>query len=128
MKILIIFSLSFFALLGTLGFSLIPMHLWSIAMERKIKCPLNSSRYSYLVVSLVLIPICFSILLGTLTLPMVYICLLEMRCGPNRAGGLINLAIFGVSVLVVEVFWTLAKYLWSRRAMREVSLITSHCG
>lgn len=101
--------------------SLIPMHLWSIAIERRIKYPLDLSRRSYLVVALVLLPILFSIWLGSCTLPKVFLCLLKMQCGANRAGGLINLAVFGVSVLLVEVFWLLAKLLWSKWSELKIS-------
>lgn len=114
MNILIIPLLYIFGVLGMLGVSLIPMHLWSIAIERKIKYPLDLSRRSGFVVTLVLLPILFSTWFGSYMLPKVFLCLLEMQCGPNRAAGLINLAMFGVSVLAVEIFWLLAKILWSK--------------
>ena len=114
MDILITPLLCIFGVLGMVGISLIPMHLWSIAIERKIKYPLDLSRRSWFVVTLALLPILFSTLLGSYTLPKVFLCLLEMQCGANRAGGLINLAVFGVSVLAVEIFWLLAKILWSK--------------
>lgn len=101
-------------LLGMAGVALVPMRLWSVVVLRRVKFPLNKTRHGYFVASLVLIPIAGSFIAAYDTMPRVFLCLWDMRCGANRAGGLLNLALFGFSVSVVEMAWLLAKFLWAR--------------
>jgi hypothetical protein len=55
--------------------------------------------------SIVLVPAAFAIFVASETLPRVFACLWEMKCTANRAGGLINLATFGASIVILEVAW-----------------------
>jgi hypothetical protein len=52
------------------------------------------------------------------TMPRVFQCLGESRCSASKAGGLLNLAAFGVSVILVEAIWlvdrAVSKRLWLR--------------
>jgi hypothetical protein len=45
------------------------------------------------------------------SLPRVFRCLWESYCTANRAGGIINLDLFGASVILVEVAWLASRLL-----------------
>jgi len=60
------------------------------------------------------IPIALSLFIASWTIPRVFRCLSDMACGPNRASGLLSLAIFGAAVLVTEIVWQLIGLLLAR--------------
>lgn len=101
-------------LVGMAGVYLVPARVWSVVVRRRIGPALAASSRAYVVTSIVLVPAVFAIFVGSETIPRVFACLWDMKCTANRAGGLINLAAFGASVLILEVAWALAKALWSR--------------
>jgi hypothetical protein len=102
------------ALMGMAGVCLVPMRLWYVVVLRRAGYPLNKSRPAFLIALLVLVPAVLAMFAASQTMPRVFFCLTDMRCGASRAGGLVNLAIFGASVLLMELCWFLAVVLWSR--------------
>ena len=97
-------------LMGMAGVYLVPMRLWHVCVLRRIRLPLHKSWR----VLLVLAPAVLAVFVASRTMPRVFACLADGRCTATRAGGLLNLAIFGVSVALVELGWLLAAVLWSR--------------
>jgi hypothetical protein len=71
--------------------------------------------------AMILCALGFAFYVASDTLPRVHLCLMDStRCGANRAGGMINLANFGISVAIVEVCWIIG-WLGQKYARRGIS-------
>ncbi len=115
---LLIVAVYLLSAVGMAGVWLVPAHLWSLLVSRRIRHPLPRAPRGILIGLLAGIPLAVSIVIGAFTIPRVFRCLSDplMRCGPNRAGGLLALAAFGFSVLLAEVVWQIAAVLCGRSA------------
>ena len=99
---------------GMAGVALVPAHLWSLVVLRRVRSPLPRSMRGMLIAIVVFVPLASSIFVAARTMPRVFGCLSDMRCGPNRAGGLLALAAFGSSVVLAEVIWQMAAVVCGR--------------
>jgi hypothetical protein len=106
-------------LVGMAGIWLVPSRIWQLLVLRKIGRPLSRSRSSIVFALIVSAALALSVYIATDTLPRVFRCLWESRCTSNRAGGLLNLALFGITVLVVEVAWLISGIFLRRCAKNE---------
>ena len=107
------------ALVGMTGVWLIPTRLWSVVVTRRIGVSLTARPDSLIAATALLIATVFSCFVAAATLPGVLRCLENsMMCSANRAMGLLKLAAFGMSVVVVEGVWLGSRLVlgWRRRA------------
>lgn len=101
-------------LVGMAGVCLIPARAWSLISQRRVRYPLPARPLGVLLAIVAFIPIALSVFVASWTIPRVFRCLTDMACGPNRATGLLNLAIFGAMVLVTELVWQITSLLLAR--------------
>ena len=94
--------------IGMAGVWLIPAHVWTLVYQHR-----SPRGLPMLVVLSVVLGV--AALVGANTLPVVFRCLGESRCTGTRAGALIFLDIFGVSVVVVECLWQAFRLFEIRR-------------
>ena len=93
---------------GMAGVALVPAHLWSLVVLRRVRSPLPPGTRGILIAIIAFVPLASAVFVAASTMPRVFGCLSDMRCGPNRAGGLLALAAFGLSVGLAEVIWQIA--------------------
>jgi hypothetical protein len=101
-------------LLGMAGVLLVPMRIWSLIVKRQVAGIPIASGGSIVATFLVAVAIFWSLYMAAETMPVVFRCLYSSRCTSNLAGGLLNLALFGFSVAIVEVLWHGSRILVSR--------------
>jgi hypothetical protein len=102
-------------LVGMAGVLLVPMRIWSLVAKRQVAGIPIASGGSVVASFLVAVAIAWSLYMATETMPVVFRCLYTSRCTANLAGGLLNLALFGFSVAIVEVLWLGSRILVARR-------------
>ena len=107
-------------LVGMAGVWLVPSRLWSVVVLRKIGAPLAVSTRSVLLAVAALLAIAFSMYVALDSLPRVFRCLWEEQCTATRGGGLFNLALYGLTVLLVETTWFVCRSLWSHWSKRAI--------
>lgn len=107
-------------LLGMAGVWLVPRRTWMLVLLFRRGFPGQARRRIFWVALVMLAALGVSLLVGASPLPRVFRCLWDGWCTANRGGGLLNLALFGVSVLVVEACW-----LFCRRPARRWSSSTA---
>jgi len=107
-------------LVGMAGVWLAPSRIWQLLVQRQIGSPLSRSRSSVVFVLIVLAAFALSVYVAADTLPRVFRCLWTNWCTATRGGGLLNLAIFGVTVLVVEAAWFISST-FLRRCTKNVA-------
>jgi len=95
----------FFGVVGMAGVWLVPSRFWELFVVRRVGLPLNRNARSASLAIMVFTAILFSLFVALETLPRVFRCLWEGWCTSTRGGGLLNLAVFGVTVLMVEATW-----------------------
>lgn len=101
-------------LVGMAGVLLVPMRIWSLAAKRQICGIAITSRPTIGATIVVAVALAWSLYLAAETLPVVFRCLYTSRCTANLAGGLLNLALFGFSVAIVEALWHGSRLLLSK--------------
>lgn len=108
------FSGSIIALgfVGFAGATLLPLR--SFRLMCKYAHGWRSSVWSRVALILVAVSAAGVVVYGTPLLVGLFHCLTDMRCGPNRAGGMISLALFGVGYLAFEVVALVANLLARR--------------
>jgi hypothetical protein len=107
-------------LVGMAGVWLVPSRIWQLVVLRRIGGPLPRGRRYAVLVLIVAAALAFSIFVAADSLPRVFRCLWEGWCTATRGGGLLNLAVFGAAVLLVEATWFAASSLlrrWGRNAV-----------
>ena len=111
------FAGSIFALglLGVLGVTLLPLRTFQLL--RKHGRHWHSSMACRIAVLIVALAATVSILYGLPYLVRVFNCLTDMRCGANRAGGLISFAFFGACYLGFEIAALGANLVARRRSV-----------
>ncbi len=109
-------------LIGMAGVWLVPYRLWSVVVERRIGVPLTAQLPSLIAAATVLSSIGLSGFVAMDTLPRVFRCLWDGWCSATRAGGLLNLGMFGTTVLLVEVTWHVSSAFWRRWSLPAASL------
>ena len=115
------FAFSGLGLLGALGLVLLPWQGWLLLVRRRIRQPVQLVPVDIAFAALILSAMGFALYVASDALPRVHRCLTDsFHCGGNRAGGMIHLATFGVSVAIVEVFW-LIGWLYQKYARRGIS-------
>ena len=102
-------------LIGMAGVWLVPARLWSVTILRRIGTPLSADPLSVALAFVVLLSIAISAYVALDSLPRVFRCLWEGWCTATRGGALFNLALFGLTVLLVEATWAICRSLLSRR-------------
>ncbi|HKW93890.1 MAG TPA: hypothetical protein VJX92_18505 [Methylomirabilota bacterium] len=107
-------SMYVLGVVGMAGMWLIPARAWSLLVLRRVRHPLPHRPLGVLFAIVTFIPIAISLLVASWAIPRVFRCLSDMVCGPNRASGLLSLAVFGASVLLAEVVWQIAALLLAR--------------
>jgi len=107
-------------LVGMAGVWLVPSRIWQLLVLRQIGSPLSRGRSSIVFVLIVSAALAFSVYVAADTLPRVFRCLWENWCTATRGGGLLNLAIFGVTVLVLEAAWFISN-IFLRRCAKNVA-------
>jgi hypothetical protein len=98
---------------GFVGVTLLPLR--SFVLMRKYANGWSSSVWSRSALILVAVAAAGVVVYGAPILVGLFHCLTDMRCGPNRAGGMISLALFGVGYLAFEVVALVANLLARRR-------------
>ncbi len=100
-----------FGVVGFAGCTLLWVRIWQLLAQGRAVTWWRKDFVTRLCV-LVVIPLAtFCVLALVLeTGPDIFRCLTESRCGPNLAGGLINLAIFGLFYAGVELLFLIAKF------------------
>jgi hypothetical protein len=114
MGTVIIVALYVLGLVGMAGVWLIPKRAWSLLLQRRVRHPLPARPLGVLLAIVAFIPIALSLFVASWTIPRVFRCLSDMTCGPNRASGLLSLAMFGAVVLVTEIVWQITSFLLAR--------------
>ena len=99
--------------IGFAGVTLLPLR--SFQLIRKYARGWRSSVWSRVALILVAVAAVGVAAYGAPLLVRLFHCLTDMRCGPNRAGGMINLAMFGAGYLAFEAAVLAAKLLAIRR-------------
>jgi hypothetical protein len=102
-------------LVGMAGVILVPMRIWSLVVKRQVGSALITPGPSVVAALVIAIAIAWSLYMAAETLPVVFRCLYTSRCTANLAGGLLNLALFGFSVSIVEILWHGSRFLLLRR-------------
>jgi len=100
-------------LVGFVGVTLLPLR--SFQLMRKYARGWRSSELSRVALILVAVASAAVVVYGAPLLIGLFHCLTDLRCGPNRAGGMISLALFGVGYLAFEVVALVAKLLAKKR-------------
>src|SRR6266478_4484384 len=101
------------------GVWLIPARAWSIVVRREVGAPLRASVAGAIVGAVLFAAICLSAFIASDTLPRVFRCLWEASCTATRGGALFQLALFGISVLIVESLWFVSRLYWIRSSKRS---------
>ena len=110
---------------GMAGVWLIPAHLWSILVTRRIGVELTTRPSDMVCLMTVLIVLAFGCFAAAATLPRVFQCLEDStHCSANRAGGLVKLDVFGAAVVIVEAYWLVSRLIltWWHRHLANKSL------
>lgn len=105
-------------IVGMAGVWLVPARLYSIIVELGRGSPRTSQSRRIAFAVPVLIAIAFSGSIAMDSMPRVFRCLWEQWCTATRGGGLFNLALFGISVLLVEAVRYVSRALlvrWGRQ-------------
>jgi hypothetical protein len=102
-------------LLGLVGVTLLPLRTFQLL--RMYTRSWRSSVPSRAALVLVAVAAVSVALYGLPHLARVLACLTDMRCGANRAGGMISLAFFGAGYLAFEFVAVVAKFVARRRGV-----------
>jgi hypothetical protein len=87
-------------LIGFIGVTLLPIRAFKLLRRHAISW--RSSVANRVAFVLLVVATMAVVLYGLPHLARVFACLTDMRCGANRAGGMISLALFGVGYLAFE--------------------------
>ena len=107
-------SLYVLGVVGMAGIWLVPAHAWSLLVLRRVRHPVPYRPLGILLGIVTFVPIAIALFVASWTIPRVFRCLSDMVCGPNRASGLLSLAMFGACVLLAEVVWQITALLLAR--------------
>ena len=105
---LIIFT-HILGLVGMAGVGIIPVRVWQLLVLRRIGFPLLRNNLSIFLSLLVLTTLALSVYVALHALPRVFLCLWQGLCTATQGGSLFGLALFGITVLVVEITWLVSK-------------------
>lgn len=114
MEIFIAAAAHILGLVGMAGVWLVPSRIWQLLVLRRIGGSLTGGIRSAVVVLVVSAALAFSIFVAADAMPRVFRCLWEGWCTATRGGALLNLALFGVTVLLVEATWLVSGILLHR--------------
>jgi hypothetical protein len=87
------------------GVWLVPRRAWQLVVQRRIGAQLRRNSRSATASVAVLATIAVSVYVASDAMPRVFRCLWEGWCTATRGGGLLNLALFGATVALVEATW-----------------------
>ena len=102
-------------LVGMAGVLLLPMRAWSLVARREVGGKPIAPGAPAIAAVVVSVAIAWSLYMAEETMPVVFGCLYASRCTATLSGGLLNLALFGFSVLVVELCWQVSRLVLARR-------------
>lgn len=114
METLVAVGAHFFGLVGMAGVWLVPSRLVQLIFHRSTGFPLQRDKRSAALAIAVSLAMAISLFVAVDAMPRVFRCLWEGWCTTTRGGGLLNLALFGVTVLLLEVTWHISSALTRR--------------
>ena len=113
-------SVVIMAFVGVLGCSLLPLRASQLVVRGELALRLKGDPFGQILGIIVAGLFLWCCYVGALSLPRVFTCLMGEVCGANRSQGLILLAIFGMSCLVLESALVLARFVALRAQARSV--------
>ena len=97
------------AIAGMAGVCLVPMRFWSLIRRIRAGSVQRESLLVRLTDLLLGASVALSVCVAWDNMPVVFRCLGQSECTANRAGALLRLAVFGFTVVVVEVLWLVRR-------------------
>ncbi len=103
-------------LVGMAGIWLVPSRMLAAVAMWKRTAIVPGNTPSVVAACALFLAVAISAYIASDALPRVFRCLWEGWCTATRGGGLLNLAFFGLTVLLVEATWLVCRTVSSRRS------------